>query len=117
MRHFTQSEFACKCGCGFDDISPKLVDLLDELREYYDAPVTVTSGCRCEAHNKSIKGSAKKSQHLLGTAADIKVKGVKPARVARMAILIGANGVKQYNTFTHIDVRTGDAWHRLKDEQ
>jgi len=117
MRHFTQSEFACKCGCGFDDIDLKLVDLLDELREYYDAPITVTSGCRCEAHNKSIKGSAKKSQHLLGTAADIKIRDVETARVARMAILIGANGVKQYNTFTHIDVRAGESWHRLKDEQ
>ena len=115
MRHFTQSEFACKCGCGFDDIDLKLVDLLDELREYYDAPVTVTSGCRCEAHNKK-EGGAKRSQHLLGTAADIKVRDVEPVRVARMAILIGANGVKQYQNFTHIDVRTGESWHRLKDE-
>jgi len=46
----------------------------------------------------------------LGKAADVVVRGIPPRLVAEMAIQLGANGVKRYNTFTHIDVRD-DEWH------
>ncbi|EFB70384.1 hypothetical protein PROVRUST_08483, partial [Providencia rustigianii DSM 4541] len=40
-------------------------------------PVYVVSGRRCAKHNKAV-GGAEHSQHLLGTAGDIKVKDVTP---------------------------------------
>lgn len=110
MRNFTRSEFACKDGCGFDEINPVLVEILDQIREHLDIPCKVTSGCRCEKHNKAV-GGAPRSQHLLGNAADIKFKGITPALVAELAIQYGATGTKVYNTFTHVDCRPGDEWH------
>ena len=73
--NFTRDEFACKCGCGFDDIDPLLVTTLQRLRDEVQRPVIVNSGCRCKSHNAAVKGS-KSSQHLRGKAADIKIDGM-----------------------------------------
>lgn len=69
-RNFSRKEFACKCGCGFDNISPKLVARLQEIRDYIENPIIISSGCRCEKHNK-LQGGASASAHLKGFAADI----------------------------------------------
>lgn len=51
----------------------KLVDaVLDPLRVLYGNPITVSSGYRCNALNKAVKGSST-SQHKEGKAADIMV--------------------------------------------
>ena len=51
----------------------KLVDaVLDPLRVLYGNPITVSSGYRCIALNKAVKGSST-SQHKEGKAADIMV--------------------------------------------
>lgn len=68
-RNFSKHEFACKCGCGFDDIDPKLVETLQEIREFWGKPIHITSGCRCAKHNKNVGGKAT-SPHLKGAAAD-----------------------------------------------
>lgn len=48
-----------------------LVDnVLDPLRTWYGKPLTVSSGYRCPALNKAVKGS-NTSQHMSGQAADI----------------------------------------------
>lgn len=48
-----------------------LVDnVLDPLRTWYGKPLTVSSGYRCPALNKEVKGS-NTSQHMSGQAADI----------------------------------------------
>ena len=109
MTYFKRDEFACKCGCGFDTVDFELYALLNKLREHFDVPITVTSGCRCPAHNKKHFG-APKSQHLLGRAADIKVKGIGPQLVAEAAAQYGATGIKAYTTFTHVDTRSGMVW-------
>ena len=44
--------------------------LLDPLREAWKSPIKVTSGYRCAALNKAVKGSST-SAHLYGCAADI----------------------------------------------
>jgi len=110
MKYFTQKEFACKCGCGFDSIDHELVQVLDAIREHFDIPCRVNSGCRCEAHNTAV-GGAPRSQHLLGKAADIVFQDIPPAVVAEVAIRLGATGTKVYKTFTHVDVRDGNEWH------
>lgn len=45
--HFSRSEFACKCGCGFDHISLELVSKLECLRSIIRQPIIINSGCRC----------------------------------------------------------------------
>ncbi len=47
------------------------LDHLDEWRENYGAPLRVNRGFSTPRHNSKIKGAAKNSQHLYGTAADI----------------------------------------------
>ena len=78
--NFTRDEFACGCGCGFDDIDPLIVSTLQRLRDEVQRPVVVNSGCRCRSHNAAVKGS-KSSQHLRGKAADIKIEGLTSIQI------------------------------------
>ena len=109
-KHFSSEEFACKCRCGYDDISPELIQVLEELRVVYNAPITINSGCRCEKWNKKV-GGEEKSQHLLGTAADIVVKGVSPYKIYQYLNSKYKNkyGIGLYSTWVHIDVRKQQA--------
>jgi len=107
---FDRSEFACRCGCGFDTVDAVTLKVLEHIRTHFDSPITVTSGCRCESYNKKV-GGKKNSQHLKGRAADIQVKGHSPIAVSEYAeyLMPNTGGVGRYNTFTHIDTRTGKA--------
>lgn len=110
VKHFKRSEFHCKCGkCGGFPVEPdeKLVELLEQIREHFDSPVTITSGVRCKTHNTNV-GGATSSQHLKGTAADIKVKGKTPKEVAAYCetLLPKSGGIGLYKTWVHVDVRT-----------
>lgn len=104
--HFDRSEFACHCGCGFNTVSKELITVLEDVRNHFGQAVTVHSGCRCTSHNAAVKG-ASKSQHLLGTAADIVVKNRIPALVADYLEhkYPDKYGIGRYKTFTHVDVR------------
>lgn len=108
--YFKKSEFACKCGCGFDDIDERLVWIATSVREHFESPVVITSGCRCKNHNKNV-GGAPTSQHVLGRAIDIQVKGVAPSEVQRYLdrVLAGRHGLGYAKTFTHVDVRANPA--------
>ena len=48
--------------------------VLEPIRNYYGKPITITSGFRGKTLNKRVGGSLT-SQHCLGEAADILVKG------------------------------------------
>ena len=102
---FSREEFECKCGCGFNTVDAELLLILTLIRTHFNKPVIITSGCRCVAHNERVGGGSA-SQHLLGRAADIIVKGVDPEDVADYArVLNPEGGVGEYSTFTHIDSR------------
>ncbi len=104
-KYFKESEFKCKC-CGQVKVNPELLELLDKIREEVNEPVYVTSGYRCEKHNEACGGKTK-SQHMLGNAADIQVKGLTPKQ---LSVLIEEHfspaGMGVYPTFVHVDVRT-----------
>lgn len=105
--NFNRSEFACQCGCGADTVDTELLDILDELRNHFGKPVHITSGNRCERHNRKICGSPN-SQHLTGRAADIVVSGVTAAEVyAYLADLYRDKyGIGKYQHWTHVDSRS-----------
>lgn len=69
-KNFSRYEFACKCGCGADQISIGLVHGLQEARNKYMKVMIINSGVRCEEHNKEVEGRVD-SEHLVGEAADI----------------------------------------------
>jgi len=114
--HFNLEEFHCKDG----SLYPKkwikqclkpLCQQLEIIRKHFDnRPVTITSGYRTSSYNRKV-GGVRRSQHLLGKAVDIKVKGIPARRVAkgiRELIQNGKlaiNGLGSYASFTHIDIR------------
>ena len=109
-KNFNRSEFACKCGCGFDAVDKELVCVLELVRKNFNAPVIINSACRCLEHNRGV-GSKDTSQHVKAKAADIVVKGVRPQRVYHYLENIFSNkyGLGNYETFTHVDVRSKKA--------
>lgn len=104
--NFKVKEFACKDGSDPIFISLELVEVLQKIRTHFGKAVTITSAYRTAKHNQSVGGAAY-SQHLYGTAADIKVKGIKPKDVAAYAekLLPNTGGIGIYSTFVHVDVR------------
>ena len=102
--HFDSSEFACQCGCGFNTVSPELVYLLEQIRQEYNKPMIITSGCRCADHNAAV-GGVSNSAHTRGTAADIKVEGgLDRRKLVDLAVMNWASGIGVAKTFCHIDV-------------
>jgi len=108
MRYFKKSEFACKCGCGEDNISERFANRLDFAREAAGIPFVINSGVRCETHNKSV-GGVPVSSHVasatkLGHAADISAKtsGEKHAIVASL-LAAGFTRLGIADTFIHVD--------------
>lgn len=121
--NFNSSEFDCKGGgcCSETIINPQLVKYLQQIREHFKAPITITSAYRCPTHNSRV-GGAPGSRHSKGDAADIVVKGVAPREVAKYAESIGIKGIGLYETsadghFTHIDTRTSKSFWYGQNEQ
>jgi uncharacterized protein YcbK (DUF882 family) len=109
-KHFSRDEFACKCGCGFDTVDIELIAILEDVREHFDKPIKINSGCRCAKHNKAVGGEAN-SLHMIGRAADFVVQGPSPAKVYQY--LTGKYpeqyGIGIYPTWVHADSRTTKA--------
>lgn len=113
-KNFHIDEFKCSDGTSvpgqlYENVL-ELAENLQVLRTELGKPIHVVSGYRTPDYNKSV-GGAKKSQHMVAKAADIKVKGIGPKRLSgqvRSLIaegLMKKGGVAMYPTFTHYDVR------------
>lgn len=104
--NFKVEEFACSDGSDPIFIAPKLVTILQKIRNHFGKPVIINSAYRTVGKNNAVGGVAR-SQHLYGTAADIHIVGVSPKEIAKYAetLLRSSGGIGVYSTFTHIDVR------------
>lgn len=110
--NFKVGEFACKDGTDEIKIDSDLVPMLQSIRDHFGKPVDISSGYRTPSYNKG----SPRSQHMAGTAADIKIKGVRPREIARYAMTLPkAMGVGLYeysagtDGFCHVDTGAGDA--------
>lgn len=113
IKYFKQSEFACKCGCGANNIDHNLVKILEKIREHYGKPVRINSGVRCKTHNARV-GGASNSQHLdtYGKAADIgTISGTTPSAMAAYVetLMPNTGGIGIYSWGIHVDVRSTKA--------
>lgn len=106
--NFTVKEFACSDGSDAVLVAPRLVMVLQSIRSHFGQPVTINSAYRTPQKNAAVGGAAH-SQHCYGTAADIVVRGVAPAKVAACARELmpdwGGVGIYEKQGFTHVDVR------------
>lgn len=105
-KNFDSSEFACKCGCGYDTPNPELIRMLQVARDLYGKPIRITSGCRCIKHNRNVGGTAN-SAHISGMAVDI----ASPTGESRYLIIesLMAAGFKRIGInfkqrFVHADI-------------
>ena len=105
-QNFRVKEFACTDGSDPVFVAVELVEVLQKIRSHFGKAVKITSAYRTPTKNKAVGGETY-SQHLYGMAADIKVSGVSPKKVAEYAekLMPKSGGIGIYSTFTHIDVR------------
>lgn len=110
--HFRFTDFICPC-CDMVKLVPgffRHAALLERLACGLAFPITVTSGYRCEKHNRSI-GGAPRSWHLL-FATDIipsdEYRGDMEAALSDMYDLakeLGFGGIGRYERHIHLDCR------------
>lgn len=104
-QHFKAEEFRCKDKAKEFMWAPELLEILETIRNHFDAPVIINSGYRTPNWNAKV-GGAPNSYHCKGMAADITVKGHSSQEVAKYAdSIMKQGGVIRYTNFTHIDVR------------
>lgn len=117
--NFSSSEFACK-DCGRVKVAGQLIAALEELRTLAGLAIVIDAGYRCADHNKDV-GGVSGSQHLEGTAADIRIPPLGVQTMYDLALKVpsfrnGGIGVYDSN-FIHVDVRGKEArWARVKGE-
>ena len=108
--HFTLNEMACKDGSDEVLYSTELMSMLEKLRAYGGFTVHINSGYRSPSYNRKI-GGASKSQHTLGTAADIVVKKngntVSAKKICCLCQDLGFKGVAYISeSAVHVDMRS-----------
>lgn len=98
-------------------INAKLIDTLYLIQAYLRVKkmpfhIIIQSGYRTPEHNARLAKAAKKSQHVLGNAADIRIPGLETKALTQLAKAIGVGGVGFYprNGFVHVDVARVRQW-------
>jgi len=123
-KNFSKEEFDCSDGSEMPiniyHNMVKVANQLQTLRNFLNKPIHINSAYRSEEYNASI-GGVKDSQHIMGRAADITVKGFDPiATYITIEILIEKGDMLQgglglYDTFVHYDIRGTQArWNNSK---
>ena len=101
-------------------IDPQLLDLIYDVRDSLgsDGTYQVVSAYRSPKTNEMLRsrsassGVARKSQHLLGKAIDVRLEGVKTAELRDAAIRMQRGGVGYYEAsdFVHMDTGRVRRW-------
>ena len=98
-------------------VKTNLISILENIADDLGYPLTITSGLRSQSYNQKV-GGAKKSQHVLGNAVDIRMRNKTKKEVLEfieIAVGRGINGIGLYfparggGTFIHCDIRSKKA--------
>lgn len=100
------------------DLDPKLMDILWQLQQVTGSTNTweVISAYRSPETNEMLRsrssGVAKKSQHLLGTAIDVRLRGMelKVLRDNARGLKLGGVGYYAKSDFVHVDTGRVRYW-------
>jgi len=101
-------------------MDPELLDLIYDVRAELgsDGTYQVVSAYRSPKTNKMLRGRskntgvAKKSQHLLGKAIDVRLEGIATAKLRDTALAMRRGGVGYYEAsdFVHMDTGRPRSW-------
>jgi len=113
--NFSEEEFKCQCGCGAVDMDEDFIYKLQAIRTLLDAPITITSGYRCEDHDWSLGGAG---NHTTGRAVDVRVGLENVHALIKWGIQhMTGIGIKMHgpipSRFVHLDNLTGDMRPRI----
>ena len=122
-KNFNRSEFLCHCGrCEYSKViavSPKLVEVLQGIRDAENVPLKVSSGARCAFRNQQTPGAASKSWHVpredVLYAADVTFAAPNmrtPNGIVRLYVRADqgrAKGLGLYHGRIHLDFRPGSS--------
>lgn len=101
--YFREAEFQ-KVGCSSRQMSLDLLTMLDQFREIYGQPVTISSAYRSVEHEKS-KGRPGTSSHCKGLAVDIYCIGDQTRfDMLNAALFAGFRRIGVGATFLHLDI-------------
>jgi zinc D-Ala-D-Ala carboxypeptidase len=119
LEEFTASDTAARLG--IDNRVPDnllenvmtTLQMMERIRFHIDAPISITSGYRCEALNRAV-GSKQGSDHTLAFACDFKApKAGTPFQIAAsLAPVFKIVGIGQlileFGTWVHVSTRIPD---------
>ena len=104
MSYFKKAEFACKDGCGLNNINESFIAKLENARRYAGVAFYINSGCRCEKHNAD-SGGKEDSAHLKGLAADIRTdSSYFRFKILEALLETGFTRIGVGKNFIHVDV-------------
>ena len=108
-------------------MDPKLIDLVWEIHTELGSrvPAHVISGYRSPATNAMLRktrgGQARRSQHMLGKAMDVRFPDIPVRRLRYSALLREQGGVGYYPTsatpFVHVDTGRVRHWPRMRRQE
>lgn len=93
FKHFSRSEFQCRCGCGANQMADDFIKILDDLRELLGFPLIVTSGYRCPSHNVAVSTTGIHGPHTTGRAVDFAISGPRAVALVRRALHSSMRGI------------------------
>ena len=78
----------------YTDFDKKIAHMYS-IRDHFNRPIIISSGCRCTKHNREV-GGVRNSKHLYGKAADIVVSNVSTADVLNYVNTLVKSGRIRY---------------------
>jgi hypothetical protein len=107
---FSPREIACK-GTGQLLVNEDALNRLQNLRDYLNKPLILTSAYRSPQHNRAV-GGAKNSMHMQGIAFDVRMENHDPHEFEAAARHVGFKGFGYYpkSGFMHIDTGPARSW-------
>jgi|21_taG_2_1085346.scaffolds.fasta_scaffold37880_2 uncharacterized protein YcbK (DUF882 family) len=111
-KHFSHNELKCK-ETGENEIDPRALSMLEELRVKWGKPMTLNSAYRSPNHSVE-KKKAKAGTHAQGIAFDIRTVPNEQPELIKLAMEVGFKGFGFHKSFLHVDARKQDhisAWY------
>ena len=104
-KYFSETDFKNAVpSCSISDMSPDLLAMLDQAREYAGVPFKINSAFRTVEYEKS-KGRPGTSQHCKGLAVDIACYTSNfRMRIVNALLVVGFHRIGIGSRFIHVDI-------------